>query len=78
MLFRSVELRIPVPDRAGVLAEVTTLAGRLGVNIADLEIAHSIEGSAGVLVLVVPPAGAEALAAGLRELGYAPGRSELT
>ena len=48
-----VELRIPVPDRPGVIAEVTTLAGRLGVNIADFEIAHSLEGGAGVLVLVV-------------------------
>ena len=48
-----VELRIPVPDRPGVLAEVTTLAGRLGVNVADVEIAHSPEGGRGVLVLVV-------------------------
>ena len=49
-----VELRVPVPDRQGVLAEVTTLARpRFGVNIADLEIAHSLEGRAGVLVLVV-------------------------
>ena len=46
------ELRIPVPDRQGVLAEITTLAGRLGVNVFDLEIAHSGEGGAGVLVLV--------------------------
>ena len=48
-----VELRIPVPDRPAVLAEVTTMAGRLGVNIVDIEIAHSIEGDGGVLVLVV-------------------------
>ena len=41
-----VELRVPVPDRPGVIAEVTTLAGRLGVNIADFEIAHSLEGGA--------------------------------
>jgi len=48
-----VELRVPVPDRAGVLAEVTTLAGRLGVNISDLEIAHSVDAVGGVLVMVV-------------------------
>jgi len=72
-----VEIRVPVPDRAGVLAEVTTLAGRLGVNIADVEIAHSIEGRAGVLVLVVPSSRAEELADGLRALGYAPGRTDL-
>ena len=39
MATKLVELRIPVPDRPGVLAEVTTLAGRLGVNVADVEIA---------------------------------------
>lgn len=65
-----VELRIPVPDRPGVLAEVTTLAGQLGVNISDLEIAHSVEGPAGVLVMVVPEFGADALGAGLEDLGY--------
>jgi cytidylate kinase len=48
-----------VPDRPGVLAEVTTLAGELGVNIYDLEIAHSAEGPRGVLVLVVDAAVAE-------------------
>ncbi len=48
-----VELRVPVADRPGALAEVTTLAGRLGVNIADLEIAHSAEGNRGVVILVV-------------------------
>ena len=42
-----------MPDRAGVLAEVTTLAAELGVNIADLEIAHSSEGDRGVLILLV-------------------------
>ncbi len=47
------ELRVPVPDRPGVLAEVTTLLGEMGVNIYDLEIAHSAEGDRGVLVLVV-------------------------
>lgn len=64
------ELRIPVPDRPGVLAEVTTLAGQLGVNIADLEIAHSLEGREGVLVMVVPEQGAGELEAGLDRLGY--------
>ncbi len=48
-----VELRIPVADRPGVLADVTTLAGERGINIADVEIAHSVEGGGGVMVLVV-------------------------
>ena len=47
------ELRVPVPDREGVLAEITTLAGDLGINIYDIEIAHSAEGASGVLLLVV-------------------------
>ena len=55
------EVRVPVPDRAGVLAEVTTLAGTLDVNIADLEIAHSSEGEQGVLILLVEAGAAERL-----------------
>jgi prephenate dehydrogenase len=66
------EVRVPVPDRPGVLAEVTTLAGALAVNIADLEIAHSSEGEAGVLILVVERSEAERLRAGLVERGYRP------
>jgi prephenate dehydrogenase len=50
---RLAEFRVPVPDRPGVLAEITTLAGDLGVNIYDIELAHSFEGDQGVLVLVV-------------------------
>jgi prephenate dehydrogenase len=64
------ELRVIVPDRPGVLADVTTLAGELGVNIYDLEIAHSSEGPRGVLVLVVDAAAAEAVVSPLRERGY--------
>jgi prephenate dehydrogenase len=72
-----VELRVPVPDRPGVLAEITMLAGRLGVNIADLEIAHSMEGEAGVIVMVVPEAGVEAFESGLVAAGYHVARSAL-
>jgi prephenate dehydrogenase len=66
------EVRVPVLDRAGVLAEVTTLAGALDVNIADLEIAHSSEGDQGVLILLVDAVAAERLRAGLVEHGYRP------
>jgi prephenate dehydrogenase len=77
MTTKLVELRIPVPDRPGVLAEVTTLAGRLGVNVADVEIAHSKEGGAGVLVLIVAADEAGAFEAGLRDLGYHTGRTDI-
>ena len=65
-----VECRIPVPDRPGVLAEVTTLLGELGVNVRDLEIAHSAEGERGVLVLAVDADVAERARAALVERGY--------
>jgi len=64
------ELRVPVPDRAGVLAEVTTLLGGLGVNVADLEIAHSAEGDRGVLVMAVDVGDADKARAALADLGY--------
>ena len=67
---RLAEVRVPVPDRPGVLAEITTLAGDLGVNISDLEIAHSAEGDRGVLVIVVDADSAEALTTALGARGF--------
>ena len=67
-----VEVRVPVPDRPGVLAEVTTALGELGVNVRDLEIAHSVEGDRGVLVLVVDAQAAPRARAALAERGYRP------
>jgi prephenate dehydrogenase len=63
----TIEVRVPVPDRPGVLAEVTTLLGEMGINIYDLEIAHSAEGQRGVLVLVVDAAAGERVRAALHE-----------
>jgi prephenate dehydrogenase len=72
-----VEIRVPVPDRTGVLAEITTLAAELGVNIVDLEIAHSVEGDRGVLVLTVDRLSAAKLLAALAERGYRSSSGEL-
>jgi prephenate dehydrogenase len=66
------EIRVPVPDRPGVLAEVTTLLGELNVNIEDLEIAHSVEGPKGVLVMVVRQESADGVRAALVERGFRP------
>jgi prephenate dehydrogenase len=66
------ELRIPVPDRLGVLAEITTLAAELGVDVFDIEIAHSAEGDRGVVILVAEASRAEALRAGLADNGFRP------
>jgi prephenate dehydrogenase len=66
------EVRVPVPDRPGVLAEITTLASELGVNIHDLEIAHSAEGDAGVVLLFVDLDAADRFQAALVGRGYKP------
>jgi prephenate dehydrogenase len=64
------ELRIPVPDRHGVLAEITSLAADGGISIYDIEIAHSAEGPRGVLILVVDTAEAELLRDAIEARGY--------
>jgi prephenate dehydrogenase len=69
-LERAVEVRVPVPDRPGVIAEVSALLGGLGVNIFDLEIAHSAEGDRGVIVMVVDAGDGEATRAALGDRGY--------
>lgn len=60
-----------VPDRPGVLAEVTTVAGERGANIEDLRIIHSTEGGRGRLELVIQGRDqAGDLAGALSALGY--------
>lgn len=63
------ELRVPVPDRPGVLAEVTAVASEANLNIYDLEIAHSQEGTSGVLIMVLDARGARELAERLEARG---------
>jgi len=72
------EVRVPVPDRTGVLAEVTTLLGELGVDIYDLEIAHSAEGDRGVLLLLVETGQADVARAALFARGYRPAITKLS
>ena len=66
------EVRIPVPDRPGVVADVAILAADLDVNIVDLEIAHSTEGPQGVLVMLIERPSVEVFRAGLVGRGYRP------
>lgn len=73
-----VELHVPIADRPGSLAEVTTLAGTLGVNISDIEIAHSVEGRGGVLVLLVAADETDRFSAALTERGYHAVRTTLS
>ena len=66
------EVRIPVPDRPGVVADVAILAADLDVNIVDLEIAHSTEGPQGVLVMLIESVSIDVFRAGLVGRGYRP------
>jgi prephenate dehydrogenase len=67
-----VEVRLPIPDEAGALSRVLLLAAELGVSVADVEIAHSVEGDGGVLVLVVEAEPAKRLVAALEARGSHP------
>src|SRR5699024_2360456 len=72
------EVRIPVPDRDGVIAEVATLASELNINIADIEVAHSSAGDRGVLILLVESDRSEDLHTALSPRGYRPSVTHLT
>jgi prephenate dehydrogenase len=45
------ELRVPVPNRPGVIADIALALGRAGVNIADMALSPSPDNSRGVLAL---------------------------
>ncbi|RIK04905.1 MAG: prephenate dehydrogenase/arogenate dehydrogenase family protein [Acidobacteria bacterium] len=65
------EVVVPVPDRPGILAEVSTIAGRMGVNIEDIGITHSVEGTEGILeLLIAGQAEAQRVIKVLREHGF--------
>ena len=72
------EVRVPVFDRPGELARITSLTTDIGVNIFDLEIAHSVEGGQGVAILVVDDEAIGSLLEALREQGYAPSSRPLS
>jgi prephenate dehydrogenase len=65
-------LQVPVPDRPGVLAELTSAMGEAGVNIEDLQIVHSPEGGRGTVHLTVAAASAGDAERALRERWYEP------
>jgi prephenate dehydrogenase len=48
-----VELHLPIPDRPGVIAEVATSVGSVGVNIEDIAIEHAPSGGRGTLRLAI-------------------------
>jgi prephenate dehydrogenase len=69
---RLTEVLVPIPDEAGVLADVTTRASEIDVSILDLEISHSAEGTKGVLHLLVEADRSDELVDRLSGAGYKP------
>ncbi|HZD18174.1 MAG TPA: prephenate dehydrogenase [Actinomycetota bacterium] len=65
-------LQVPVPDRPGVLAEVTATMSESGVNIEDLQIVHSPEGGRGTVHLTVAADAAAEAERALRERWFEP------
>lgn len=66
-----VELRIPIPDRPGAIALITTTCSELEVNIEDLGIEHAPDGRGGTMRLAVNGfEAADRVAAALTERGY--------
>jgi hypothetical protein len=63
-------LRIAIPDKPGVLAEVTKAASDLLVNIYDIEIAHAIEGTGGTLLLAIDVAQRDLFCESLTSHGF--------
>lgn len=67
-------LQVPVPDRPGVLAELTAAMGEAQVNIEDLQIVHSAEGGRGTVHLTVAAETAAAAERALRDHWFEPRR----
>lgn len=65
-------LQVPIPDRPGVLAELTAALGRAEVNIEDLQIVHSPEGGRGTVHLTVAADAAADAERVLRERWFEP------
>lgn len=65
-------IQVPIPDRPGVLAELTAALGAAEVNIEDLQIVHSPEGGRGTVHLTVAVGAAEEAERVLRERWFEP------
>ncbi len=69
---RLTEVVVPVLDRPGAVAEVTTAASRAGCNIEAIEIDHVSESSANLVMVMTDEGDIDRFAADLRAAGYSP------
>ena len=65
------ELRVAVPNRPGVIADITLTLGRAGINISDMALSPSPDNSQGEIALWVPEGRADEAAALVAGLGFA-------
>lgn len=69
---RLTEIVVPVLDRPGVVAEVTTAASRAGCNIEAIEIDHVSEASAHLVIVMTDEGRIDRFVEDLRSAGYSP------
>lgn len=65
------EVRVAVPNRPGVIADLALTLGRAGINISDMALSPSPDNSQGEVALWVPEPRADEAAALVAELGFA-------
>jgi prephenate dehydrogenase len=65
------ELRVAVPNRPGVIAEIALTLGRAGINISDMALSPSPDNSQGEIALWVPAGRAAEAGTLVAELGFA-------
>jgi prephenate dehydrogenase len=65
------ELRVAVPNRPGVIAEIALTLGRAGINISDMALSPSPDNSQGEIALYVPDGSAGEAAGLVAGLGFA-------
>lgn len=71
------EVRVLIPDRPGELAAITALATERGINVYDVEVAHSVDERGGRLLLVVDAGRADEMVGALAERGRTASAHEL-
>jgi prephenate dehydrogenase len=65
------DVSLPVPDEPGVISNISTAVGAIGVNIEDMTIVHPLEGETGIMTLkILGKAQAAEVADNLMSLGY--------
>ncbi len=65
------DVSMPVPDEPGVISNISTAVGAIGVNIEDMTIVHPLEGETGIMTLkILGKEQAAEVADTLSSLGY--------